>query len=108
MSLSSLVKTVRLQETIQYIQKIAKSHKSTSITFAVALTLVYFIRDQFILPPRNLRHIPSFGYLSILRSLFKRESPHDPGNNVNVPYMNANPHSLYLVRCVEWYQHHLF
>ncbi|GAA5814314.1 hypothetical protein MFLAVUS_007808 [Mucor flavus] len=56
-----------------------KKNKIIAISVAVAISLFYIIRDQVFKPPRNLRHIPYFGYFSILKSIIKNESLFDRG-----------------------------
>ncbi|GAA5801590.1 hypothetical protein HPULCUR_007038 [Helicostylum pulchrum] len=73
-----------------------KKNKMATISVAVVISLFYIIRDQVFKPPQNLRHIPYFGYFSILKSILKNESLLDRGKNVNMEFVKSIPDGLYL------------
>ncbi|KAG2229948.1 hypothetical protein INT48_003493 [Thamnidium elegans] len=73
-----------------------KKNKTIAISVAVAISIFYIIRDQVFRPPRNLRHIPYFGYFSILGSILKNESLFDRGKRVSMEFVKSRPDGLYL------------
>lgn len=73
-------------------------NKRVGITVAIVMTLIHIIRDRVFKPPKNLRHIPYFGYYSVFKSLYKGESLFDRGYRVNLPLLNSgNSIGVYLV-----------
>ncbi|CAO3644051.1 unnamed protein product [Mucor hiemalis] len=71
--------------------------KRVGITVAIVMTLIHIIRDRVFKPPKNLRHIPYFGYYSVFKSLYKGESLFDRGYRVNLPLLNSgNSIGVYL------------
>jgi hypothetical protein len=82
----------------EVVPRLTKKNKVIAISVAVALSLVYIIRDRVFKPPRNLRHIPYFGYFSVIKSLMNGESIFDRGYKYNVPHADCkNSNGLYLV-----------
>lgn len=77
--------------------RLNKKNKVISVSVAVALTLVYIIRDRVFKPPRNIRHIPYFGYFSVIKSLYKGDSLFDRGYKVIIPMLNKSNLGLYAV-----------
>nr|BDB32844.1 cytochrome P450 monooxygenase [Thamnidium elegans] len=82
--------------TTEVIPHLTKRNKTIGITTAIVLSSIYFIRDTVFKPPRNLRHLPYFGYFSVIRSLMKGESMFDRGYSAHIPLVNARPDGLYV------------
>lgn len=87
-------------------------NKVIAISAAVALSLLYIIRDRVLKPPRKLRHVPYIGYFSVLKSLITGESFWDRTFRVRIPISEAEgSKGLYLVLIVfhesfVYYFHH--
>lgn len=77
--------------------RLNKKNKVIGVSVAVALTLVYIIRDRVFKPPKDIRHIPYLGYLSVIKSLYKGDSLFDRGYKVNIPLLNSSKLGLYAV-----------
>nr|BDB32861.1 cytochrome P450 monooxygenase [Thamnidium elegans] len=85
---------VPLQNAIQLynqevVPRLTKKNKVIAISAAVALSLIYFIQDRIMKPPRKLRHIPYLGYFDTLRSMWRNESIWDRSHRVHLPAIEA-------------------
>jgi hypothetical protein len=69
--------------------RLTKQNKFIGITLAVSISLAYMIRDRVFKPPKNIRHIPYFGYLSVIKSIFANDSIFDRAYKVNLPFLNS-------------------
>lgn len=56
----------------EIIPRLTKKNKTIAVNVAVALTLVYLIKDRFLKPPRQLYHIPYLGYFSAIKSMIRK------------------------------------
>lgn len=79
--------------------RLTQKNKTIGISVAVALTLVYIIRDRVFKPPKNIRHIPYFGYSSVIKSLINGDSFFDRCYKVALPFLDSkdNVSGLYSV-----------
>lgn len=80
------------------VPRLTKKNKKIAISTAVALSLIYFIRDRVLKPPKRLRHIPYITHASVIKSLIIGETHWDRANRVRLPIVDAPGTSgLYLV-----------
>ncbi|KAI9345051.1 cytochrome P450 [Pilaira anomala] len=69
----------------EIIPKLTKKNKVIAISAAVVLSLVYFIQDRILKPPRKLRHIPYTSFIGKLKSIWTGESRWDHGYRAHLP-----------------------
>lgn len=79
------------------VPRLTKKNKVIGITAAIFMSLVLIIRDRVFKPPRNLRHIPYFGYYGLIKSIASGESLYDRSMRVHVPLVNSSRDGLYVV-----------
>lgn len=77
--------------------RLNKKNTVILIGSAVALSFAYIIRDNLFKPPKNLRHIPYFGYFSVIKSVVVGQSLFDRGYRTHVPFADSRRDGLYLV-----------
>ncbi|GAA5801589.1 hypothetical protein HPULCUR_007037 [Helicostylum pulchrum] len=80
----------------EVIPRLTKKNKAIGISFAIFMSFVLLMRDRVFKPPRNLRHIPYFGYYSLIKSIASGESLYDRGMRVHVPLVNSSHDGLYV------------
>lgn len=73
----------------QIVPRLTKENKVIAISAAVELSLYYLVVDRVFRPHKNLRHIPYFGYWSVIKSLLNGESIFDRGYKVNLAQVDA-------------------
>ncbi|GAA5814312.1 hypothetical protein MFLAVUS_007806 [Mucor flavus] len=76
--------------------RLNKKNTVILIGSAVALSFAYIIRDNLFKPPKNLRHIPYFGYFSVIKSVVVGQSLFDRGYRTHVPFADSRRDGLYL------------
>lgn len=82
----------------EVVPRLTKKNKVIAISAAVALSIIYFIRDRVTKPPRKLRHIPYLSYFGVLKSMYSKESVRDRSARVHIPEINSeNSNGLFLV-----------
>nr|BDB32877.1 cytochrome P450 monooxygenase [Thamnidium elegans] len=101
MSLQSGFLQVPLKNAIEIyinevIPRLTKKNKVIGISVAIFMSLILLIRDRVFKPPRNLRHIPYFGYYSLIKSIASGESLYDRSMRVHVPLVNSSRDGLYV------------
>lgn len=67
---------------------VTKKNKIIGIGVAATMTLIYFVQDWALRPPKNLRHIPYLGYFSVIKSLYTNDSFFKRAHKVNLPFLN--------------------
>lgn len=82
------------------IPKLIKKNKSISISIAVVLSLVFFIRERILKPPRKLRHIPYFSYIDSVKSVLSRESVWSRAYKIHLPEINKKESTGLFVVCI--------
>lgn len=81
----------------EIVPRLTKKNKSIAISVAVALSLVYFIRD-LVKPPKKFRHIPYVSHLGAIWSSLVYESVWDRAYRVHLPELNKKEHNgLFMV-----------
>ena len=68
---------------------LTKKNKTIAISTAVAIYLIYFIRDRYFKPPKNIRHIPYQDYFDFVKSLIIKESHWDRAYKVLLPVIDS-------------------
>lgn len=48
------------------VPRLTRKNKSVAISVAIVLSLIAFIREKILKPPKNIRHIP---YISVIKSI---------------------------------------
>lgn len=82
----------------QIVPRLTTKNKTIGITAAVAMTLIYLIRDKILKPPRNLRHIPYQGYYDFIKSIYKKETYWDRAHRWTLPFIDSeSSNGLYVV-----------
>jgi hypothetical protein len=80
------------------VPKLTQKNKVTAISAAIALSIVYIIRDRVLKPPRKLRHIPYHTYFNVLTSIIKNESYWDRSYRHTLPQIDSpESNGIYLV-----------
>jgi hypothetical protein len=80
------------------VPRLTKKNKTIAISTAVALSIVYIIRDRLLKPPKRLRHIPYHGYFDVIRNIFKNESYWDRAYRVTLPHIDGpESNGIYMV-----------
>lgn len=83
----------------EIVPRLSKKNKVIAISAAVALSLIYFIQDRILKPPRHLRHLPYLSYFGTLKSMWKGESIWDRQHRLHLPLIESeNNNGLFLVR----------
>ncbi|KAL9541602.1 hypothetical protein MBANPS3_009026 [Mucor bainieri] len=81
----------------QVVPRLTPKNKTIGIAAAVAMTLIYLIRDKLLKPPRNLRHIPYQGYYDFIKSIYKNETYWDRAHRWTLPFIDsASSNGLYV------------
>ncbi|KAI7893584.1 cytochrome P450 [Mucor mucedo] len=80
----------------EVIPRLTKKNKIISISVAVALSLIYLIREKVLKPPKHLRHIPYISYLDSVKAILTRESAWDRSYRVFLPEIDQKNHSIFL------------
>ncbi|KAI8054841.1 cytochrome P450 [Thamnidium elegans] len=81
----------------EVVPRLTKRNKVIAIGTAVALSIIYFLRDRVTKPPRKLRHIPYLSYFGVLKSMYYKESVRDRSARVHIPEINSeNSNGLFL------------
>ncbi|KAI9345054.1 cytochrome P450 [Pilaira anomala] len=81
----------------EIVPRLTKKNKVIAISAAVALSLIYFIQDRILKPPRHLRHLPYLSYFGTLKSLWKGESIWDRQHRLHLPLIESeNNNGLFL------------
>lgn len=73
----------------EIVPRLTKKNKSIAISVAVALSIVYFIKERVMKPPRKLRHIPYISYLDTVRAMFNHESVWNRAYRVYLPIVDS-------------------
>jgi hypothetical protein len=76
--------------TEKVVPRLTQRNKAIGLSVAIAMALVYIIRDRIFKPPKTLRHIPYLGYFNVLKSFIKKESLFERGYRVHVPHIDSN------------------
>lgn len=99
----SVVET-SLQTVLDFYQKFivpnaTRRNKTLSLSLAVSLYLIYYVREHVLKPPKNLRHIPYVGYFDLIKSVFNKQSFADMEYKFTIPLINAegSNQSVFLV-----------
>jgi hypothetical protein len=71
------------------VSRLTKKNKTIAISTAVAISLIYFIRDRYFKPPKNIRHIPYQGYFDVYKSLLTKESYTDRAHRISIPTVDS-------------------
>lgn len=80
------------------VPRLTKKNQAIAISTAITLSLVYYIQDRLLKPPRHLRHIPYAGLFSTLKSFWNRECFWDRAHKLHLPLIEAeNSKGLFLV-----------
>ncbi|CEP08816.1 hypothetical protein [Parasitella parasitica] len=82
----------------QVIPRLTKKNKAVAISTAVALSLIYVIRDRYFKPPKNIRHLPYQGYLDVFRSSITNEPYPDRAKRVLLPIIDSQSNNGIYVR----------
>jgi hypothetical protein len=77
----------------QILPRLTKKTKVIAISTAVALSVVFYVRDTVFKPPKNLRHIPYIGYFSKIKSILIGESYWDRVYRVKLPLLESKDHN---------------
>jgi hypothetical protein len=92
-----------LQKAIEIYQqdvvpRLTKKNKTIAISTAVAISLIYFIRDRYFKPPKNIRHISYQGYFDVIKSMITKESYWDRAYRLSLPTIDSETNNgLYVV-----------
>ena len=92
-----------LQKAIEIYQqdvvpRLTKKNKTIAISTAVAISLIYFIRDKYFKPPKNIRHISYQGYFDVIKSIIIKESYWDRAYRLSLPTIDSETNNgLYVV-----------
>ncbi|KAI8063424.1 cytochrome P450 [Gilbertella persicaria] len=91
MSLQTQLSVQKLLDLYQayIVPRLTQKNKTIGISTAVALSLVYFIRNRILKPPKSLRRIPYIGYFTILGSFIRGESQWDFDHRVLFPMLES-------------------
>jgi hypothetical protein len=73
----------------EIVPRLTKKNKVIAISAAVALSLVYMIKERVLKPPRKLRHIPYISYWDTIQSIFRGDSVWDRAYNVYLPLVDS-------------------
>lgn len=88
----------------EIVPRLTKKNKVIAISAAVALSLVYFIQDRIMKPPRKLRHIPYLSYFDTLKSMWRNESIWDRSHRVHLPEIEAEGSKGLFMVCIQSWQ----
>lgn len=69
----------------EIVPRVTKKNKRLTISAAIAMALVYFIRDKVFKPPRNIRHISYLSYLGSSISALLSQSIWDRAYAAHIP-----------------------
>lgn len=72
----------------EVVPRLTKRNKVIGITAAVAISLVYLIREKILKPPKKIRHIPYLGFTTLVKSILANESISDRTYKLNLPQLH--------------------
>lgn len=83
----------------EVLPRLTKKNKIIGISAAVAISLVYFIKEKVMKPPKNLRHIPYINFISLVKSIFRGDSINTRTYDLYLPELDKpGSRGLYTVR----------
>ncbi|KAL9545818.1 hypothetical protein MBANPS3_006962 [Mucor bainieri] len=82
----------------QVVPRLTSKNKTIGIAAAVAMTLIYLIRDKIFKPPRNIRHIPYQGYYDFIKSIYTKETYWDRAHRWTLPRIDSESSNGLYVR----------
>lgn len=81
----------------ELISRITKKNKLISISIAIAFSLVWYMTEKVMKPPKNLRHIPYLSYFDSIMSTLYNESLWNRASRVHLPIINNTNQLNFLV-----------
>ncbi|CAO3639437.1 unnamed protein product [Mucor hiemalis] len=73
----------------EVLPRLTKRNKVIGISAAVAISLVFLIRENVLKPPKKIRHIPYLSFIKVVKSMFANESISDRTYKLNLPKLHS-------------------